>query len=65
MHEMYLHYDNVWGIILQIWDAERVTCDNSTQRLFRGKEIHFHLPLAVLITLFHCDREFTVAVCIS
>lgn len=25
MHEMYLHYDNVWGIILQIWDAERVT----------------------------------------
>lgn len=61
MHEMYLRYDNA----LQILGAERVTCDNSKQGLFRAKENHFHLPLAVLITMFHCDREFTAATCIS
>lgn len=61
MHEVYLHYDNVWGIISQIWEAERVTCDNSIQRHFRAREIHFHLSLAVLFTTFHGDREFAAA----
>lgn len=65
MHEMCLRYDNVCGITLQIWGAERLTCDNSKHGLFRAKEIHFHLPLAVLIIMFHCDREFTAAACIS
>lgn len=65
MHEMYLRYDNECGITLQIWEAERVACDNSKQGLFRAKEIHFHLPLAVLITMFHCDREFATAARIS
>lgn len=62
---MYLRYDNACRITLQIWGAERVTCDNSEQGLLRAKEIHFHLPLAVLIIMFHYDREFTAVACIS
>lgn len=62
---MYLRYDNACRITLQIWGAERVTCDNSEQGLFRAKENHFHLPLAVLIIMFHYDREFTAVACIS